>query len=113
MKEKELKQKQDETKIKQLRTKCTHFEALLQQKTNEVTDWKLKWEKRDAIDEKYTIQNKQEFEQHFGVKPLPKEEKYLNYLRMYQMQLDKLKKENQQLRDQILDLQDGSSSGAY
>jgi hypothetical protein len=45
-------------KTKQLRTKSTHLEALLLQKTNEVTDWKLKWEKRDAQDEKYTIQNR-------------------------------------------------------
>jgi|LauGreDrversion4_2_1035121.scaffolds.fasta_scaffold442216_1 hypothetical protein len=58
IKERDLKAKQDEAKIKQLRTKSTHLEALLLQKSNEVTDWKLKWERRDAQDEKYTIQNR-------------------------------------------------------
>lgn len=74
------------------------------QKTNEVTDWKLKWEKRDALDEKYNIQNRYEFEQHFGVKSQPKDEKYLNFMKMYNMQSEKIKKENQLLKEQIANL---------
>ena len=105
MKERELKTKQDEVKIKQLRAKCTHLEALILQKTNEVTDWKLKWERRDAQDDKYTIQNRQEFEQHFGVKTQPKDDKYVNFMRMYNMQSEKLRKDNQLLREQVASLQ--------
>lgn len=69
--------------MKQMKTKIAHSDALLQQKERDILDWRLKWEKRDALDEKYTIQNRQEFEQHFGVKALAKDDKYLNFMRMY------------------------------
>ncbi len=40
------------------------------------------------------IKNRLEFEQHFGQKPLTKDDKYLQFMRMYEMQADKLRKDN-------------------
>ena len=41
-------------------------------------------EKRRAADEAYTIRDRQTFENHFGHKARPSEEKYVIFLRMYE-----------------------------
>lgn len=38
------------------------------------------------------------------MKTQPKDDKYLNFMRMYNMQSEKLKRENQQLKEQIASL---------
>jgi hypothetical protein len=45
-------------KIKELKTKVQHLDALVLQRDKEIIDWKKKWEKRDLIDDKYTIKSK-------------------------------------------------------
>lgn len=64
-------------------------------------EWRRKWEKRDLNDEKYAIKSKAQFEQHFGSKASGKDEKTINFVRMYEMQADKLKKDNQLLTEKL------------
>ena len=58
-------------------------------------------EKRRAADEAYTIRDRQTFENHFGHKARASEEKYVIFLRMYENQAEKMRKELQSLRDQV------------
>ena len=50
-------------------------------------------EKRRAAEEAYTIRDRQTFENHFGHKARPSEEKYVIFLRMYENSAEKMRKE--------------------
>jgi len=49
--------------------------------------------KQQALDEKHAIRDKNTFEMHFGHKPRPTEQKYVNFLKMYENQAEKQRKE--------------------
>lgn len=50
-------------------------------------------EKRQAAEVAYTIRDNQTFQNHFGHKARPSEEKYVIFLRMYENQAEKMRKE--------------------
>ena len=56
-------------------------------------------EKRKAAEDAYTIRDRQTFENHFGHKARPSEEKYVIFLRMYENSAEKMRKEIQSLRE--------------
>ena len=70
--------------MKELKSRVQVAENLVQKKTKEQEQLKTLLEKKEAIDAKHLIRDRQTFEQHFGNKPRPTEEKYVNFLRMYE-----------------------------
>ena len=50
-------------------------------------------EKKKAAEDTYTIRDRQTFENHFGHKARPSEEKYVIFLRMYENNAEKMRKE--------------------
>lgn len=76
--------KQIETALRQVKTKLQVCENVVQKKDFEIEHFKAKLEKIDAAEQKYAIRDRQTFEAHFGHKPRPTEEKYVNFLRMYE-----------------------------
>ena len=65
----------------------------------ENTDLKTQIEKKQASDDKYSIRDRQTFENHFGHKARPAEEKYVQFLKMYENQAEKMRKEIVALTD--------------
>ena len=59
------------------------LENQLTRKSNDIASLKAKLELRLANDQKYTIKNRAQFEKHFGRQARPAEEKYVNYLKMF------------------------------
>jgi SMC interacting uncharacterized protein involved in chromosome segregation len=70
--------------VKELKSRVQVAENLVQKKTKEQEQLKTLLEKKEAIDAKHLIRDRQTFEQHFGNKPRPQEDKYVNFLRMYE-----------------------------
>ena len=66
---------------------------MLSKKEKEVDMMKSADEKRRAAEEAYTIRDRQTFENHFGHKARPSEEKYVIFLRMYENSAEKMRKE--------------------
>ena len=70
--------------MREFKTKLQCQENLHQKKDKEIENLKTQIEKRMAAEEKYTVRDRQTFENHFGHKPRPAEEKYISFLRMYE-----------------------------
>ena len=102
--------KKIEVSLRESKSKAQQAENLLSKKEKELDLLKAADEKRRAADEAYTIRDRQTFENHFGHKARPSEEKYVIFLRMYENQAEKMRKELQQLRDQVAQM-DESGNG--
>lgn len=87
------KAKKLEAQVKELKGRVQVAENLVQIKTKEQEQLKTQLERKEALDAKHLIRDRQTFEQHFGSKPRPQEEKYVNFLKMYENQSEKMRKE--------------------
>ena len=85
--------KKIEVSLRESKSKAQQAENLLSKKEKELDLLKAADEKRRAADEAYTIRDRQTFENHFGHKARPSEEKYVIFLRMYENQAEKMRKE--------------------
>lgn len=83
--------------IKDLKTKVMLAENNTQKKNGELETLRVKIEKRLQDDEKWAIRDRSMFEKQFGRAPSQRQgdDKYMNYLRMYENQREKLEKELQ------------------
>jgi hypothetical protein len=78
------KNKKLEVQVRELKAKVQQSENLLGKRDKEVELMRAADEKRRAADDAYTIRDRQTFENHFGHKARPSEEKYVIFLRMYE-----------------------------
>ena len=78
------KTKKLEVQLRELKNRAQQAENLLSKKDKELELVRAADEKRRAADEAYTIRDRQTFENHFGHKVRPSEEKYVLFLRMYE-----------------------------
>ena len=73
-----------EVQVRELKAKAQQAENLLAKKDREVEMMRAADDKRKAAEDAYTIRDRQTFENHFGHKARPSEEKYVIFLRMYE-----------------------------
>lgn len=88
------------------------LENQLQQKQKEIQSVKQKLELKISKDQKSLIRNRLDFERHFGREPRQNEEKYVNFLKLYEEQREKmeftvrgLEKENDRLNKCLVELE--------
>ena len=68
-----------EVQVREFKSKLQCQENLHLRKDKEIEQLKTQIEKRQASDEKYSIRDRQTFENHFGHKARPAEEKYVQF----------------------------------
>ena len=73
--------------------KLAQVENVLAKRDKEIELMKSGEEKRKAAEERYIIRDRQTFENHFGYKPRAQEEKYITFMKMYENQAEKMRKE--------------------
>ena len=87
-----------EVQVRELKAKAQQAENMQQKKDQQLVLLKAADEKRQAAEVAYTIRDNQTFQNHFGHKARPSEEKYVIFLRMYENQAEKMRKEIQNLQ---------------
>lgn len=87
------KMKRQETQIRDLKGRLLTSDNCLLKKDKEIEFMRKVEVQRAAAEEKYTIRDRQTFENHFGHKPRAQEEKYVIFLRMYENQAERYRKQ--------------------
>ena len=80
------------------------LENNFKRKEGEIEALKSKLELREAEDDRHTIRDRQAFESHFNYKARPQEQKYLNFMKMYESQAAENRREKARLLQENSDL---------
>lgn len=86
--------------IRDLKAKSVQQENQIAQLNLQILEWRTKMDKKEAEEQKLASRDKKSWLEHFGREATPKDEKYLAYVRMYENQSEKLRKELAFHRDQ-------------